>query len=80
MLENYHAETNDYIQDRYDMKNIKYQEQFASKNHHLVSTKAMPSIFTANGLNQEQEQMSLIEKYIKSYNKARILVPCLTPR
>ena len=80
MLENYHAQTNEYMEDQIYQQNIKYQEDFANKNHHLVSTKAISSVFTANALKQENESLPAIEKYIRTYNKARLVIPSLTSK
>jgi len=80
MLENYYSQTNDYDIQKENEKNIRYQENFALRNHHLVSTSAIPSIFTPNTLTEEGEALPAIEQYIKSLNKARIVIPVLTPR
>ena len=80
MLENYNAETNDYMEDRIYQQNLKYQENFANKNHHLVSTQAISSVFTANALKQENEPLPAIEKYIRSFNKARLVIPSLSSK
>lgn len=80
MLENYSSQTNEYDAQKEEEKNIKYQEQFAMKNHHLVSTSTIPSIFSPSTFTKEGESLPAIEHYIRSLNKARIVIPVVSPR
>ena len=79
MLENYHAETNEYMEDQVYQQNLRYQERFADKNHHLLSTYSISSVFRGNS-SREPENAPLIEKYIRSYNKAKLVIPSITTK
>jgi myosin heavy subunit len=54
------------------------QEENALRSHHLVSTAAIPSIFQPPSFTKESAAMPAVENFIRSINRARIVVPSLS--
>lgn len=80
MLESYYAETSEIESQRQFDKDCRAHENFAMKNHHLVSTVSIASALKPKPFVKEQPEVPSLEQYIKAVNRSRIVVPSLTPR
>ena len=76
-LDNYYAKTSEYERRQQYEKEAKRQQEFALRNHHLVSTAAIPSIFQPPPFTQDAEAMPAIEQFIRDVNKSKIVIPSL---
>ena len=75
MLDNYYAETNE-EEKRVQFDNeVRIQEKKALKQHHLISTSAIPSIFQPPACSKDVDDLPPVENFIKTVNKARIFKP-----
>lgn len=80
LLEGYYAETNETIARAEFEKEARKQENIALKQHYLVSTSAIPSVFQPPVFNKDAGALSAVENFIRTVNKAKICVPSVGPR
>jgi len=75
MLDNHYAQTAEmektFKEEASNSKNL----QNALKSHYLVSTAAIPSIFQPPAFTKDAAAMPAIEQFIRTVNKARIVIP-----
>ena len=75
LLDNHFAETNE-EEKRVQFENeVRLQEKKALKQHHLISTAAIPSIFQPPACSKDVDDLPPVENFIKTVNKARIFKP-----
>jgi hypothetical protein len=55
----------------------KREEENALRQHHLVSTAAIPSIFQPPAFTKDAAAMPAVENFIRNVNRARIVIPSL---
>lgn len=80
MLEGYYADTNEKISRQQFEREARKQENIALKQHHLVSTSSIPSVFQPPAFNKDATALSAVENFIRTVNKAKICVPSVGPR
>ena len=74
-LDDYNAETADYLRTaKFNKENLR-QEQIALHQHHLVSTAAIPSIFQPPSFAKDSGALPPVENFIRTVNKAKLCIP-----
>ncbi|KAH0787221.1 IQ calmodulin-binding motif family protein [Histomonas meleagridis] len=76
-LDAYYVRTNEEQKQAKYERDKKRQEASALHQHYLVSTAAIPSIFQPPSFTKDADAMPAIENFIRSVNKAKIVVPNL---
>ncbi|OHS96279.1 IQ calmodulin-binding motif family protein [Tritrichomonas foetus] len=79
-LDDHYAETNENERREVFKKSKRIQKRNALKQHHLVSTAAIPSIFQPPAFTKDAEAMPAIENFIRNVNKAKLVIPSLGNR
>ena len=80
MLNSHYAETNENERKAEFEKEIKKEERKALKEHYLVSTSAIPSVFQSPAINKDVNALPAVEEFIRTVNKAKIFRPGKSPR
>ena len=75
LLDNHFAETNEEEKRVQFDAEIRRQERKALKEHHLVSTSAIPSIFQPPAFSKDVDDLPPVENFIRTVNRARIFKP-----
>ncbi|OHS96859.1 IQ calmodulin-binding motif family protein [Tritrichomonas foetus] len=76
-LDDHYAETNENERRATFKREKRIQKRNALKQHHLVSTAAIPSIFQPPAFTKDAEAMPAIENFIKNVNKAKLVIPSI---
>ena len=79
-LDDHYAETSENERQAAFDKSKRIQKRNALRQHHLVSTSAIPSIFQPPAFSKDAEAMPAIENFIRNVNKAKLVIPSLGNR
>ena len=76
-LDDHYAKTNEAeLRARFEREKRR-QEATALRQHHLVSTSAIPSIFQPPAFTKDAAVMPAVENYIRTVNRAKLVIPSL---
>ena len=76
-LDDHYAKTNEAERRARFEREKRKQEETALRQHHLVSTSAIPSIFQPPAFTRDAAVMPAIENYIRTVNRAKLVIPSL---
>ena len=76
-LDDHYATTNENQRREAFEREKAAQTRKALRQHHLVSTAAIPSIFQPPAFTKDAEAMPAIETFIRTVNKAKLVIPSI---
>lgn len=79
-LDDHYAKTSETERRVRFAREARKREENALRQHHLVSTAAIPSIFQPPSFTKDAEAMPAVENFIRNVNKARLVIPSLGSR